>query len=46
MDGALGRGGQEGEEDGEKDQENRANQVKKRWKEMEGRVSLSGCIQF
>lgn len=37
MDGALGRGGgQEGEEDGEKDQENRANQVKKRWKEMEG----------
>ena len=36
MDGALGRSGQEREDKGENNQENRANQMKKHWKDREG----------
>ena len=40
MDGALGWGGQEREDDGANDQGNRANQLKKHWKGREGQSVL------
>lgn len=46
MDGALGRSGQEREDDGANDQENRANQLKKHWKGREGQSVLFRVRSF